>query len=132
MSESTAKQVRPVVVVVDDDESVRESLPALLASFALKVHAFSSAEAFLAWPLMSDTECLILDVSMPGMTGPELHRALLQRGCQIPVVFITAHGDESMRPRLLEAGAIDYLLKPFREAALIDAVRRALAAGKVN
>jgi FixJ family two-component response regulator len=132
MSEIAAQPRRPVVVVVDDDESVRESSRALLSSFALKVHTFSSAEALLGSALLDAAECLILDVLMPGMTGPELYRELKQRGCRVPVVFITAHGDESMRPQMLEMGAIDYLLKPFREAELIDAVRRALTAGKVN
>ena len=123
----SATRVAPLVGVVDDDESVRESLPDLLRSFGYAVHAFASAEAFLRSESVVATECLILDIAMPGMSGPELQRELAATGHAIPIVFITAQGDEDARPQLLKAGAVDYLLKPFSEEALVRAVRRALS-----
>ena len=118
---------RLLVSVVDDDESVRESLPDLLKEFGYAVQTFSSAEAFLASDYVGQTKCLILDIAMPpGMSGPELQRELSRRGQGIPIVFITAHGDETIRPRLLEEGAVDCLFKPFSEAALLKAVDTAL------
>jgi FixJ family two-component response regulator len=116
----------PLVSVVDDDESVRESLPDLLRELGFTAEAFSSAEQFLESDPIGRTQCLILDVSMPGMTGPELQRVLLQRGSRIPVVFVTAHTDDTLRPRLLEQGAAECLFKPFSEAALLDALHVAL------
>ena len=115
-----------LVAVIDDDESVRESLPDLLREFGYAVETFASAEEFLASGDPGRTKCLILDVAMPGMSGPELHRELQRGGRPIPVVFITAHGDETMRPRLLEQGAVDCLLKPFSETALLTAIDSAL------
>jgi FixJ family two-component response regulator len=123
----SSERASPLVGVVDDDESVRESLPDLLRSFGFAVDAFASAEAFLSSESLARTDCLILDVAMPGMSGPELQRELAASGHDIPIVFITAHGDDDTRPRLLEAGAVDYLLKPFSEEALVHAVRRALS-----
>ena len=116
----------PRVSVVDDDESVRESLPDLLSELGFTVEAFSSAEEFLASAPIGRTQCLILDVSMPGMTGPELQRELSLRGSQIPIIFITAHADDTVRPTLLEQGAAECLFKPFSETALLDALRTAL------
>lgn len=115
-----------LVSVVDDDESVRESLPDLLKEFGFAVHAFSSAEAFLASGDIDSTRCLILDIAMPGMSGPDLQRELTLRGHEIPIIFITAHGDAADRPRLTGQGAIDCLLKPFSEAALLKALSAAL------
>jgi len=115
-----------LVSVVDDDESVRESLPDLLRQFGYAAEAFSSAEAFLASSAVGETNCLLLDVAMPGMSGPELQQELTRRRQMIPIVFITAHGDRALRPRLLARGAVECLLKPFSEAALIDAVSAAL------
>jgi FixJ family two-component response regulator len=115
-----------LVVVIDDDESVRESLPDLLREVGHKVETFSSAEEFLASGDLGRTKCLVLDVAMPGMSGPGLQRELQRRGRAIPVVFITAHGDETMRPRLLQQGAVDCLFKPFSETALIAAIGSAL------
>src|SRR5205085_530793 len=112
----------PVVSVVDDDESVRESLPDLLREFGFAVAAFSSAEDFLASDYVGRTRCLILDVAMPGMSGPELQRELILRRQEIPIVFITALGDATVRPRLLERGAAACLLKPFSETALLEAI----------
>jgi FixJ family two-component response regulator len=115
-----------LVSVVDDDESVRESLPDLLREFGFAVETFSSAEEFLASDCVGRTKCLILDVAMPGMTGPDLQRELTLRRQEIPIVFITAHGDGSVRPRLLEQGAADCLFKPFSDTALREALNAAL------
>ena len=117
---------RSLVSVVDDDESVRESLPDLLRQFGFAAHAFSSAEAFLASEVVSETSCLILDVAMPGMSGPDLQEELIRRQQGIPIVFITANGDKTVRPRLLAQGAVECLFKPFSEAALLDALDAAL------
>jgi FixJ family two-component response regulator len=117
---------RQLVSVVDDDESVRESLPDLLRQLGFDAQAFPSAEAFLASELVGRTGCLILDIAMPGMSGPDLHRELTRRRHKIPIVFITANGDTTLRPRLIEQGAADCLFKPFSEANLIDALNAAL------
>jgi len=117
---------RPLVSVVDDDESVRESLPDLLREFGFAARAFASAEEFLASDCVAHTNCLILDIAMPGMGGPALQRELSRRQWAIPIVFITANRDDSIRPRLLEAGAVDCLFKPFSETALLEALSVAL------
>jgi len=117
---------RPLVSVVDDDESVRESLPDLLREFGFDVQAFSSAEDFLGSPHLDQTSCLILDIAMPGLSGPDLHRELKQQQRNIPIIFITAHGDDTIRPRMLEQGAAECLIKPFSEAALLAALNAAL------
>jgi FixJ family two-component response regulator len=117
---------RSLVSVVDDDESVRESLPDLLRAFGFSAHAFSSAEEFLASDCVNQTNCLILDIAMPGMTGPDLQQELTRRRQEIPIVFITAHEDNSVRPRLIEAGAVDCLFKPFSDTALLEALNTAL------
>ena len=117
---------RLLVSVVDDDESVRESLPDLLRQFGFAAQAFASAEAFLASEVVGETSCLILDIAMPGMSGPDLQQELKHRGQKIPIIFITAHGDETVRPRLLARGAVECLFKPFSEAALLDALNAAL------
>jgi FixJ family two-component response regulator len=117
---------RSLVSVVDDDESVRESLPDLLRQFGYAVEAFSSAEAFLASDAVGETSCLLLDIAMPNMSGPELQQELIRRQQEIPIVFITANGDETIRPRLLAQGAVECLFKPFSETALLDALHVAL------
>ena len=117
---------RPLVSVVDDDESVRESLPDLLQEFGFAVAAFASAEEFLASGRLAETRCLILDVAMPGMSGPDLQRELVQRREQVPIVFITAHADQSVFPRLIEQGAAACLRKPFSDIDLRDALDAAL------
>ncbi len=117
---------RSVVSIVDDDESVRESLPDLIRQFGFAARAFSSAEAFLASNVVSHTSCLLLDVAMPGMSGLDLQQELKRRRQQIPIVFITAHSDESVRPELLARGAAECLFKPFSEAALMNALNAAL------
>jgi FixJ family two-component response regulator len=118
--------IRLLVSVVDDDESVRESLPDLLRTFGFAVQAFSSAEEFLRSDSVGQTRCLILDIAMPGMTGPDLQRELTRRRQEIPIVFITANKDETVRPRVLEQGAVECLFKPFSETALLGAVHAAL------
>jgi FixJ family two-component response regulator len=115
-----------LVSVVDDDESVRESLPDLLREFGFAAEAFASAEAFLASDVVGRTRCLLLDIAMPGMSGPHLQEELTRRQQEIPIVFITGHGDEAVRPPLLARGAVDCLFKPFSDTALLDAVRAAL------
>ena len=115
-----------LVAVIDDDESVRESLPDLLRELGYAVRAFSSAEEFLASDYLGLTRCLILDVAMPGMSGPDLQQELTRRRHRIPIVFITAHRDETTRPRLLEGGAVECLFKPFEETALLEALNAAL------
>ena len=117
---------RSLVAVVDDSDSVRESLPDLLKEFGFAAQAFASAEAFLASDATDDTNCLILDVGLPGMSGPDLQQELTRRGKAIPIVFITAQGDTSLRPRLLARGAVAFLLKPFSDDALLEAVNTAL------
>jgi FixJ family two-component response regulator len=117
---------RSLVSVVDDDESVRESLPDLIRQFGFAAEAFSSAEEFLASDVVSETSCLLLDIAMPGMSGPDLQRELTRRRQEIPIVFITATGDETVRPRVLAHGAVECLLKPFSETALLDALNAAL------
>ena len=117
---------RPLVSVVDDDESVRESLPDLLWELGFAAQAFASAEEFLGSDRLSQTSCLVLDIRMPGMSGPELQQELKRRRENIPIVFMTAHGGEAMRPRLLEQGAVECLSKPFSDTALRAALDAAM------
>lgn len=118
--------LRSLVSVVDDDESVRESLPDLLKMCGFMVEAFSSAEEFLASEHVAQTKCLILDIAMPGMSGPDLQQELRRRRREIPIVYITAGEDEAVRPRMLEQGAVECLFKPFSETALLEAINTAL------
>jgi FixJ family two-component response regulator len=115
-----------LVSIVDDDESVRESLPDLLKEFGFAVQAFASAEEFLESGRVDETRCLVLDIAMPGMSGPELQRELARRNQTIPIVFITANEDSSECARILEAGAVSCLIKPFSETALLRAVTKAI------
>ena len=117
---------RLLVSVVDDDESVRESLPDLLRVLGFDAHAFSSADEFLGSEVLDQTNCLILDVAMPGRTGPELQQELATRRPELPLVFITAHRDETLRFRLLARGAVACLYKPFSESDLLKALHTAL------
>jgi FixJ family two-component response regulator len=117
---------RALVSVVDDDESVRESLPDLVREFGFDVQVFSSAEEFLASSYIGQTKCLILDIHMPGTSGPDLQRELTLRGQEIPIVFITAHADKTVRARVLEQGAVECLFKPFSDTALLEALNAAL------
>ena len=117
---------RRVVSVVDDDESVRESLPDFLRSFGFEVQAFASAEAFLGSDSIQRTGCLILDVAMPHMTGPDLREELARRGHEIPAVFITAQSAEQVRAFGSNPGVVAWLFKPFTDTAILEAVRTAL------
>ena len=120
------KALHPLVSIVDDDESVRESLPDLVRELGFCAEAFSSAEEFLAFDRLDWTRCLILDVAMPGMTGPELRRELERRRQAIPIIFVTAHRNDMLRPVLLGQGAVDCLFKPFTDDALEVALSLAL------
>jgi FixJ family two-component response regulator len=114
---------RPILIsVVDDDVSSRESLPDLLQMLGFAALPFASAEDFLASDALPDTQCLILDVSMPGMSGPELQSELMRRGLKIPIIFITAHCDRDLRADLLARGAVECLFKPFSEQDLRSAL----------
>lgn len=117
---------RPLISVVDDDESVRESLPDLLGEFGFAARTFSSAEDFLASDCVDRTCCLILDIAMPGMSGPDLQCELKLRRREIPIIFITASTDRTALPLLLELGAVECLFKPFSDRALLEAVNSAL------
>jgi FixJ family two-component response regulator len=115
-----------LVSIVDDDESVRESVPDLLRQFGFTVRAFATALDYLGSEAASETRCLILDVAMPDMSGPELLRELSRRGQPAPVVFITAHAGDTIRSWLMAQGAVECLFKPFSEAALLKALDTAL------
>lgn len=116
----------PLLSVVDDDESIRESLLELIKEFGFAVRVFSSAQEFLSSGAIDETSCLILDIAMPGMTGPELYQELQRRGENIPVIFITAQKDETIRARAFAQGAAGFLIKPFSDAALLAAIKAAL------
>lgn len=118
---------RSLVSVIDDDESVRESLPDLLREFGFTVQAFSSAEAFLASDCPGQVRCLILDIVMPGFSGPQLQYELVRRKQEVPIIYITAHADDTWRPSLKPIGAVACLIKPFSEEALLAALSLALA-----
>ena len=122
---STAAAAIARVSVVDDDESIREALPDLLREFGFSSQTFSSAEEFLQSGQIDQADCLILDINMPGMSGPELERELRRHGYGTPVVFITAHADTAARGDVLE-GAAACLVKPFSDTALQDALKTAL------
>jgi FixJ family two-component response regulator len=115
-----------LVSVVDDDESVRESLPDLLGVLGFTARPFASAYEFLASDVVATTRCLVLDIAMPGMSGPELQRELILRGQPIPIIFITARADEVTRQQLLAQGAVACLFKPFSEQELRAALDKAL------
>jgi FixJ family two-component response regulator len=116
----------PLISIVDDDDSLRNSLNNLIRSVGFRVQGFASAEEFLNSNQLDDTACLILDVRMPGMSGLDLQRQLVAADCRLPIIFITSHGDGDARARALEAGAVDFLYKPFREEALLNAIHAAL------
>ncbi len=117
---------RPLLPVVDDDESVRESLPDLLNELGFTARTFCSAEEFLLSNDIDQTRCLILDIAMPGMKGLDLQQELIRRGQIIPIVFITAQWDKATQARAFKQGAVRLLLKPFTDVALLEAVKTAL------
>jgi len=124
--ESVLMKARLLVSVVDDDQSFREALPELLNELGFAARTFSSAKDFLASDDVLHSSCLILDVAMPAMTGPELFRELRRRNVTIPVVFITARRDEAVRSQLLKDGAVECLFKPFNDTAMLQALNKAL------
>jgi FixJ family two-component response regulator len=125
--EQNVSRTPALVCVVDDDESVRESLPDLLRAVGFAAAAYSSAEEYLEANLVDETACLLLDVTLPGMSGPDLQRELARRGHAIPTIFMTAHGDAAVRSTLLATGAVECLFKPFSETALVYALRAAVS-----
>jgi len=120
-------ELAPIVYVVDDDASVRAALEDLLASMGLEVRAFASTQAFLNLPRDDAPACLVLDVRMPGQSGLDFHRSMADLGLQLPVVFITGHGDIAMGVNAIKAGAIEFLTKPFRDQELLDAIHKGIA-----
>ena len=112
-----------IISIVDDDESVREALRGFIRSVGCTANVFASAEEFLAWSDLRTTDCLIVDVRMPGMSGLELQRRLLAEHHQIPVIFMTAYLDEDVRARALGNGAVAFLLKPFSEEELLTTIK---------
>jgi FixJ family two-component response regulator len=126
IEETNGMTATALVSIVDDDESVRESLPDLLKEFGFAVQSFASAEEFLASGHVDETRCLVLDIAMPGMSGPDLQRELTRRNQPIPIVFITANEDSSECARVMDAGAVSCLIKPFSETALLRAVTKAI------
>jgi two-component system response regulator FixJ len=119
----------PLISIVDDDESVREALKSLIESVGFRTEVFSSGENFLNSDHFGDTDCLIVDVRMPGMSGLELQERLNAVHSLIPLIFISAHGDEEVRARALQAGAVDFLQKPFSEDSLLKAIDVSLKMG---
>ena len=124
----SAEATTNLISVVDDDESVRRSTRLLVESFGYRAAVFESAEGFLRFGQLRDTSCLVLDVQMPGMDGPELQTQLAAEGCGIPVIFITAHDDQESRRRALRSGAVAFLGKPFTDQQLLQAISFSLAA----
>jgi FixJ family two-component response regulator len=120
----TTKQF--IVMIVDDDESVRKAARRLIKSYGFAVETFASAEDFLTSGRLNETACLVLDVQMPGLNGLELQDRLIAGGHQVPIIFITAFSDENARAQALQAGALSYLIKPFEEADLLNAINLAL------
>ena len=116
----------PIISIVDDDDAVRNSLDDLIRSIGFQTQGFASAEAFLNSNGAYETACLILDVRMPGMNGLDLQRHLVAANRQIPIIFITSHADDDARARALDAGAVAFLYKPFREEELLNAIDAAL------
>jgi len=115
-----------LIAIVDDDDSVRTALQGLMKAVGLPAHAFASAEEFLVSGKQNETGCLIADIRMPGMSGLELQAKLNADNFRIPIIFITAHGDEKMRMQALRAGAVEFVAKPFDDDALLASVRAAL------
>jgi FixJ family two-component response regulator len=125
------ERVRPagrvsLIGIVDDDESVRDAISSLLRSAGYRCAVFPSAEAFLYSGRLSEMDCIVLDVRMPGLSGPELQRRLRDIDCPIPIIFVTGHADDEIRAKALRLGAVAFLAKPFSEVALLDAISSAL------
>jgi len=117
----------PLIVIVDDDESIRDALTSLLRSVGWRAEGFASAEAFLQSGQVHTTACLLLDMRLPGVSGLELQRQLRSSQARVPIIFITAHGNEAMRAQALQAGAVAFYAKPFSGTVLLEAIHAALA-----
>lgn len=128
MSDSTV----PIVYVVDDDTAAREAIRSLLRSVGLRSELFGSASEFLAKPCADATSCLVLDVRLPGVSGLDFQRELAARNIAIPIIFITGHGDIPMSVEAMKAGAVEFLTKPFRGQALLDAIQKALESDRAR
>jgi FixJ family two-component response regulator len=126
MTSQLSSLTSPIVLVVDDDISVRESLEALIRLEGLEVRTFSSAQEFLAHPRTSVPSCMILDVSLPGLNGLELQKRVSSDQREMPIIFVTGHGDIPMSVQAMKAGAVEFLTKPFADHVLLDAIRNAL------
>ena len=124
--------VSSMVFVVDDDQSVREALSSLIRSIGLDVETYASAHEYLRRPPQHSPACLVLDVRMPGLSGLDLQRELAHQGRQIPIIFVTAHGDIPMTVKAMKAGAAEFLSKPFRDQDLLDAICQALARDRAS
>ena len=123
---------QPVVFVVDDNRAMREAIRSLLASVGLRVETFGTAQDFLNSPRLDAPSCLVLDVRLPGLSGLDLQRALIGAGVALPIVFITGHGDVPMSVQAMKAGAVEFLIKPFRDQELLDAIQHALDRDRVE
>jgi FixJ family two-component response regulator len=118
----------PVIFIVDDDEGIREATRNLLTSVGLRVETFTTAQEFLGRRRPDAPACLVLDVRLPGLSGLDLQHALVQSGIQIPIIFITGHGDVPTSVQAMKAGAVEFLMKPFQDQQFLDAIHRAIAA----
>jgi FixJ family two-component response regulator len=116
----------PTVFIIDDDRGMRQAIQDLVESVGLRAQAYATGQEFLRRQLTSDPSCLVLDVRLPQMSGLDLQRQLAETGVQIPIIFITAHGDIPMSVRALKSGAVEFLTKPFRDQDLLDAIQQAL------
>ena len=125
-AKDAAQSTGPIVFVVDDDASVREALSSLIRSVGLRVEVFSSAREFLRKKTDDGPACLVLDVRLPGLSGMDLQRGLVEANNHIPIIFITGHGDIPMSVRAMKAGAVEFLTKPFRDQDLLDAIQQAI------
>ena len=123
-------QDAPIISIIDDDESMRCAIKSLVTSLGLDAYTFASAEAFLQWPHLEHTSCVITDLQMPGLNGVELQKSLLAQGRRIPIVFVTAFPEERLRARAMEAGALGFLSKPFESETLITLIDQAIEAGR--
>ena len=119
-------KIDSIVYVIDDESSIREAITSLIRSIGMRVETFGSAQEFMASSRPDAPACLVLDVRMPGLSGLDLQRELIDAGIRIPIIFITGHGDIPMSVRAMKAGAVEFLTKPFRDQDLLDAIAQAL------
>jgi FixJ family two-component response regulator len=129
-AEDQQLQHRPIISIIDDDESMRCALKSLVTSLGFKACTFASAEQYLDSPRLDDTSCLITDLQMPGLNGIELQQSVLAQGRQIPIIFVTAFPEERLRARALAAGALGFLGKPFESETLIKLIEKAIETGR--